>query len=361
MDYSKLALDHQARCRDTPGVFPDPVVVAPIQEHRQTFIILHGRGSTAEKFCVPLLETVNSKSKQTLQRAFPHAKLIFLTASKSRAVIYKRHLTHQWFDNWHMDDPKTNQHLPIDGLKKSIAYVQGFLQKEIEEVGPANVVLWGLSQGCATSLSTLLTWDGEPFAAVVGMCGYLPFSNLIREVAGSRKLKDGTYSKIEEEDENESESGSNESSDEDSDEQEEDNGIYEENIDNDPFLHSGDDGADDEDPFYPFSDPNTLKEPSTTDLPTQAINYFRGNIDVAETTEPISQQIPVFLGHGTADDAVSIDFGREAKACLQMVKVDVKMVEYQDLGHWYSEDMLGDIFEFLSEKLEAREAPEGNS
>ena len=65
----------------------------------------------------------------------------------------------------------------------------------------------------------------------------------------------------------------------------------------------------------------------------------------------IFQEVPVLLGHGNEYKKVPIEHGKEAKNCLELVGADVKMVEYKGLGHWYSEDMLGDIFDFLREKL----------
>lgn len=162
--------------------FPELLVIQSHLDHRQTLIILHGRGSTASKFAPPLLAT-KTPSGETLETAFPHAKIIFPTASRNRATIYKRSYTHQWFDNWHLEDYEQRQDLQREGLKKSVLYVHALLRDEIKLVGKENVVLWGLSQGCATSLAALLTWYDESFAAMVGMCGWLPFAGLMRDIA----------------------------------------------------------------------------------------------------------------------------------------------------------------------------------
>lgn len=69
------------------------------------------------------------------------------------------------------------------------------------------------------------------------------------------------------------------------------------------------------------------------------------------TTQLVLQKIPIFLGHGTGDKKVSIEAGREARNCLELLEADVKMVEYEGLGHWYSDKMLDDIFKFIKEKL----------
>jgi len=67
--------------------FPDPVVVQPTLEHRQSIIMLHRRGSNGPRFGTegakdkkgvfrdPLISTQTSEH-ETLQTAFPHAKII---------------------------------------------------------------------------------------------------------------------------------------------------------------------------------------------------------------------------------------------------------------------------------------------
>jgi predicted esterase len=57
------------------------------------------------------------------------------------------------------------------------------------------------------------------------------------------------------------------------------------------------------------------------------------------------------LGHGILDTKVPVQRGREARYCLQLLPTEVKLVEYEGLGHWYSFEMVGDILKFLKEKL----------
>jgi predicted esterase len=56
------------------------------------------------------------------------------------------------------------------------------------------------------------------------------------------------------------------------------------------------------------------------------------------------------------DEKVPIKLGREVETCLNLLGADVQMVEYNNLGHWYSDEMLGDIFEFLKDKLGVEDA-----
>ena len=50
-------------------------------------------------------------------------------------------------------------------------------------MGAENIILGGLSQGCAAALIATLLWDGEPLAAVFGMCGWLPYRAHMQEIA----------------------------------------------------------------------------------------------------------------------------------------------------------------------------------
>lgn len=197
-----------------------------------------------------------------------------------------------------------------DGLRKSVRYIHGLLAEACNEVGAENVVLWGLSQGCATSLVSLLCWEGERITACVGICGWLPYGNVIKDIAAIRSGGEDDFFGAGGEDE-------------------------------DPFAHSGDEREDG------GAGSECVRQ---KDASTQAVDYIRGEIDVQGRSEAY-KSIPVFLGHGAEDDSVSIELGREAKSCLELLGAQVTMNEYEGLGHWYSEEMLGDIFAFLEEKL----------
>lgn len=205
--------------------FPKPLIIEPLQlPHQQTFILLHGRGSSGHKFGPILLETsiappeplppTNTRNHQVINRntatlslqtnsdstspstgnltlatAFPNARFVFPTAARRRATIYKRAYTHQWFDNWKLDPPATyREDLQIDGLRETVAYLHEVLREEINLVpgGARNIVFGGLSQGCAAALVSFLLWEGDKLGAAVGMCGWLPFADrMLEQVTGS--------------------------------------------------------------------------------------------------------------------------------------------------------------------------------
>lgn len=327
--------------------YPDPLIFEPLQPpHQQTFILLHGRGSWAEKFAPELLQTPvqrfsppgdlvgNSRKYEippdgptstglpdhkpgtTLRTAFPHARFVFPTAARRRATIYKRALTHQWFDNWKLDPPATErEELQIAGLRETTLYLHQLLRSEIAIVPGAakNVVLGGLSQGCAASLVALLLWEGEELGAVFGMCGRLPFAeSLMAEVQDEEgKGHDGL-----------------------------------DELGFDPFAVDACEEVD------------GLEHATEMTPARRAIGWLREQLDLPATetsssgTLPV-QHIPIFLGHGAQDEKVSIELGRRAAECLEKLGASVFWKEYGDLGHWYSSEMLGDAANFLLETFEA--------
>ncbi|CAD6575380.1 MAG: hypothetical protein ASARMPREDX12_007246 [Alectoria sarmentosa] len=295
--------------------YPEPLLVPSTLTHKHTFIILHGRGSNAQKFGPPLLSTEISPGT-TLQTAFPHAKFVFPTASKRRAQIYNRSIIHQWFDNWSLSVPTEREALMLDGLRESSSYVHGLITEAVKEVGANNVALGGLSQGCAAMLISMLTWDGEPLAAAFGMCGWLPLRQHLADITDPQTQSDN---------------GEN------------------------PFAQEED--ADGE-----------------LDLPAQAVAWLREELDLpirstpsviapnsasSPTPSPSSpnillpfQRTPLFLAHGTADEKVKIELGLEARDCLTSLQIDVTWSEYESLGHWYSGHMLGALVECLEHKTD---------
>lgn len=317
--------------------YPDPLIFEPLQlPHQHTFILLHGRGSWADKFGHELLRTPiknpvrslptnkssagepanvsqTQASMVTLQTAFPHARFVFPTAARRRATIYKRSYTHQWFDNWKLDPPETErEELQIEGLHETTKFLHQLLRAEIAIVpgGAKDVVLGGLSQGCAASLVALLLWEGDDLGAVVGMCGRLPFAErLMDEIRG-------------EEDE------------------QRDNVA----LGFDPFAVDACHGDETKD--------GTRGSPAH-----RAVAWLREQLDLPALQPPSEalsvQKVPIFLGHGGQDEKVSLELGRRASEFLSKLGARICWEEYDDLGHWYSSDMLSDLLHFLKENFES--------
>jgi predicted esterase len=301
-----------------------PLIVPPLHDHKMTMIILHGRGSTAEKFAEPLLTHVvspvdtapaastespadNSATPITsFQAHFPNTKFVFPTAPLRRAAVFNRSLTHQWFDNWSLVEPELKQHLQAQGLRETSVYLHILLRDEIKIVGAGNVVLMGLSQGCAASIVAMLLWKGERIGALVGMCGYMPFIK-------------GMYESVED-----ASCGDTE-------------------------LLLGFDDDDQEDMFE-----RDDKESGSGSKFEKAVGWLREELGISQDDGGIDEQssslqsIPVFMGHGRDDEKVPCHIGKLAADFLGGIDVSVTWKDYAGLGHWYSADMLRDVVGFVN-------------
>lgn len=285
--------------------YPDPLVVEPASgTHKQTFIVLHGRGSNGHELATDILHTSipGQHATTTLQTLFPNAKFIFPTASKRRAKAFNRSLVSQWFDLWNLKEGG-REDLQFQGLRESAEYVHRLLSSAMREVGSSNVVLWGLSQGCAVALISLMTWEGPAPAAFVGMCGWLPLRVLMNEL-----LMDG------------------------------------ESPEADLFERSGD-------------------SPAPQDKGLAAAAYLGEILEISSSDRDANrfQSESIFLGHGTEDEKVPFDLGRDAAIFLTDIGCEVNWQEYQGLEHWYSGKMLQDIARFLADKagMERQKAVHG--
>ncbi|KAH7125197.1 phospholipase/carboxylesterase family protein-like protein [Dendryphion nanum] len=292
--------------------YPAPLIVPPTSgSHKNTIIILHGRGSTADIFSSPLLThpvTLHSPSKDqsssTFQSFFPYTKFVFPTASRRRAVHYNRSFTHQWFDMYPLDtfDSEHKQNVQMKGLKESTEYLHRLLTEETHLVGGQNVILMGLSQGCATSLLSAILWEGENLAAVVGICGWLPLRRDMLEFTAQED---------------------------------------EELLSDDDLFERDDDGQ---------------NENRKTRY-SQVVEWLREEMDLSSScghkeraTESLSmQRTPVFLGHGSEDEKVPLALGKLAAEALSVMEIAATFQDYEGLGHWYSANMLRDIINFIKE------------
>lgn len=68
------------------------------------------------------------------------------------------------------------------GLRESCAFIQRLLREAMGEVGGINAVRWGFSQGGTLAQVSVWTWNGEPFAALVGMSGWMQDGNMVKEI-----------------------------------------------------------------------------------------------------------------------------------------------------------------------------------
>ncbi|GAM41084.1 acyl-protein thioesterase [Talaromyces pinophilus] len=302
-----------------PPRWPRPLVINPqASPHKQTFIILHDRGSNATDFGTALLfrpfhrsrnasntQYYTAQSMITLHTAFPHAKFVFPTASMLRAATFTESVINQWFDtHWPLTednehnarnslDEETRQwrsELPIPGLRDAVRYIHDLITAEIEDLdGDAgSVIIGGFSQGSAASLVSALLWEAAPLGGWFGLSGWLPFAEEVVDAA------------------------------QEADEEDEASTPLEKGID-------------------------LLREKLDIQASSQTDNAEQGPLN-----------IPLFIAHGTEDKTVPITLGRQMVDSLKSLgwgNHNMQSQEYRGLAHTYSEDMLSDMVEFLTERL----------
>lgn len=345
--------------------FPEPLLYEPISgTHKHTVILLHGRGGSADAFGPAILNTAfplaNTSTRiqvcppgrrteppsrggmpaepashnrpTTLAQALPHARFVFPTAPKQRATVYKRSIIRQWFDDWHLGftadevDSRYDLGLQTDGLGRTIAYLHGLVAEEAKLVGGAhNVILGGISQGCAASLVASLLWEGEEgVGGVVGMCGWLPY---ISQIRGQLNL--GTEG-------NGRRSAANKDS-------EEEAGF-------DPFDRSA----------SPVCDATSPGNIDTGGCMAAALNWLRGELDMpkmprgqSEAYHLLRGSIPAMLCHGRDDGKVEVTKGSEAGEFLSAIGMGpFCFEEFAGVGHEFSAGMLFDIAKFIQDVLD---------
>ncbi|MCJ1479289.1 hypothetical protein MMC13_007974 [Lambiella insularis] len=288
---------------DLSSGHPPLLVYQPKGQHTHTFIILHGRGSNAQSFGPEFMLSEHSSGK-SLQDLLPGVKFVFPTARRRRMAGSNRCTIPQWFDIISVKDAYAHGDVQIEGLRESSVYIHEIVWQEMNLVRCKNIILGGLSQGCAAGLYALLTFipprtrnDGCDLSigAMVGMSGWLPFCKEIDEMMCNGEK----YGRAD-----------------------------------DPFERGA--GAE-----------------QKLDASTEALNFVRENIDFPPLTGPGLSflQTPIFLGHGTADKQVDIRLGEEAASTLKGIGMDVTWVAYRDFYHWYKEpDEIDDIITFLRDK-----------
>lgn len=329
-----------------PPTYPDPLTIPPLLSHKQTFILLHGRGSSGAQFgpqllAAPITATTTTSTESpttTLRDAFPHAKFVFPTASRRRARVFNRSVVNQWFDNW---SPALDAHAPeetetetntrerdelqITGLRESSEFVHDVVRREArlldedkddddDEDGEEGrrIVLGGLSQGCAMALVSLLVADDAELpatlGAVVGMCGWLPLR---------RRLEEG-------------------------------------------FAVGSTAGLLEGEEFNPFGgDTDTTSDGDEGEDGQTVAAYLRDQLDMPAPSSSQSMEkkkkkksTPIFLGHGKDDEKVPVRRGEEAASSLKSLgATNVVWHAYEELGHWYSPEMLGDLVSFLKREM----------
>ncbi|KAH9885709.1 acyl-protein thioesterase [Xylariomycetidae sp. FL2044] len=298
---------HSQNHEEAPGrPKPNPqatFVVEPTSTHTHSVIFLHGLSSNGEKFGTELLETGIDSSGRKLSRLLPGVRWIFPTAKRRRSTAFRRSMLTQWFDVARLRDPEYRRETQLQGLSESTVAIREFVSREMSEVGgPENVIIGGLSQGCAMSLIILLGLEHR-LGGYIGMSGYLLYRNDIEDAMRETEEMD----------------------------------------EDDPFAPSGgdDNNGDGTEP----RSPGVLVSSFVRDLVgLEPISH--------QTREATAGLTPVFLVHGVADDKKPVEAGEAAAKTLQAAGYEVQWKAYPDLGHWYKiPDEIDDIVDFIRTRV----------
>lgn len=275
---------------DSSSTYPRPFVVEPTSEHKETWIVLHGRGDTGRRFSQGFMGVLNMAlpDGRTLQEHLPYVRFVFPTASPRHARVFNRATITQWFDIYSWNSTERTQ-WQIQGLRETTAWVSELVRRESDIVGAQNVVVGGLSQGCASVLAWNLVQSEQKVRCVFGMSGWLPFRHILELYLP--KAQDGTQEGTED--------------------------VFEE-------------------------DSNSIQDPYVA-----AVKALLQELEMETNPTEIGKHTPLFLGHGKEDEKVDFERGREAAQCLLGLGCNVQWTEYEGLEHWFHGEELMDIVQFV--------------
>lgn len=196
----------------------------------------------------------------------------------------------QWFDNFSLLDPSEREALQLKGLREASLFIHGIVDGEVEGgVLLVNIFLGGFGQGSAMALYALLAYRCEgrsgDLGGFVGLSGWLPL----------RKSLEGLVE------------------------------------------------------FY--ADGDRDEKMREYDVDVQVSNLAKNQIGLPHTdsSPPKYSQIPIFFGHGQADDEVPAELARQAARTLTGLEMSVTLKRYEGLSHaWRNGDEVDDIAEFLT-------------
>ncbi|KAL8991860.1 MAG: hypothetical protein Q9169_007588, partial [Polycauliona sp. 2 TL-2023] len=154
--------------------------------HRCTIIALHGRGSHGPEFAEELFEDKSSKDL-ILTEHLPHCKWIFPSSQSRYSTVFQEEMD-EWFDIYSLTNPSTQEGLQVQGLRDSITHILDIISKEVDSsVSPSNIILMGISQGCATAVHALLAGQ-ERLGGFIGIAGWMPFRKQIMDGSSLSEL-----------------------------------------------------------------------------------------------------------------------------------------------------------------------------
>ncbi|CZT51995.1 uncharacterized protein RSE6_13227 [Rhynchosporium secalis] len=298
-------------------------------EHTHTFIFLHSREDYGSELSRSFFQSTSKSSPgSSLAALFPSMRFVFPTAPLLRSERHAEELSEssfdkqlegeevisQWFDLWDVAEPGMKKGLMREGLKASIGQIAEIVKEEAEIVGRDNVILGGISQGCATALVALLEGNLK-VGAFVGWCGWLPFSREIRNFLflEPESWEDTTQS-----------------------------------ISMHVRRVLERDSTDDEERQV-----SKAEEKATAFLIDTEDKYFATRFNsLSVGKDQRSTPTPMFFAHSEDDGTVPFKLGKEMNRAMNRLGFDARLKSYEDGGHWiHSDHGVDDMAGFLEPAL----------
>ena len=297
----------------------------PTKDHKQTIILLHGLGNNHGGM-LPLLETTfklpgsdPDEPATSLPELLPHAKFVLPNAPLARSTVFARKKVTQWFDLNVLKEPYCQEnkgYKQTDNLNVSVQRIADLVDAESELVGGyENVLILGISQGMALGATALLA-IGRRIGGFVGLSGWVPWGDemLMNEV-------------VSEADESSILSG---------------DGLPN---DQSPSITFG---YDDEEDIGRGSEP---AEPPARTAVEKIAFFVRGLLGFSwRAIHDDAEKTPIFIGHGSDDEKISVKYGRDAVALFEAAGFRVTWKLFDGLKHELPQD-LSEVADFMKSAL----------
>ncbi|KAG4444236.1 hypothetical protein IFR05_000333 [Cadophora sp. M221] len=300
------------------AIHPEPYVKLPTTSHKTTLILLHGTSQTGPRFAQSFLATqfsppcpsLTSSStfqvaheKVTFPEYYPSCKFVFPTGAPRKTTVFDGRETNAWFDIADFGDRTKGETEMIEGIRESSLYLADLIRNEIrlingEKTGGGEVFLVGFSQGSAVGLMLLLSGELHRrgveygFGGFIGLSGWLPFRRQMEKIIW-RKL--------------------------------------------DGHLEG-----------RPACDAITTKREDTVAYVRKLLRLVTAGDQWSP--DPNSWNVPLLLGHGEMDVKVNLEWGLQLNDTLGELEMDVEFKVYAGLEHWWNEQEVKDVAEFLGSK-----------
>lgn len=245
------------------------------------------KSSTAEEFEEDFFESTSSDGR-TLLEHFPSIRWILPSAPERYSTVLQEPMT-QPFDIYSLTDPELQQDIQIKGIEESLGWIYDIIKEETQTVPPENILLGGISQGCATALLTFLI-SRCALAGFIGTAGWLPLDTQIKQVMSNESMNVSDQSPA-------------------------------------ALLHR-----------------LCQVRCDTAD----SMEDKSAKLCAAVTS---SRDSPILLCHGIDDPTIDVSLGRNMRDLLQLLGHTVQWREDADCGHWLKEpEALHSMVEFVSSR-----------